>query len=40
MLLAGYLVTLAALGSVALLLWGGTHIVTEFLFRMGFAFSL
>lgn len=40
MLLAGYLVTLAALGSVALLLWGGTHIVTAFLFRVGFAFSL
>lgn len=40
MLLAGYLVTLAAVGSVALLLWGGTHIVTEFLSRTGLAFSL
>lgn len=40
MLLAGYLVTLAAVGSVALLLWGGTHIVTEFLARAGLAFSL
>ena len=40
MLLAGYLVTLAAVGSVALLLWGGTHIVTEFLARAGLTFSL
>lgn len=40
MLLAGYLVTLAAVGSVALLLWGGTRIVTEFLSRAGLAFSL
>jgi hypothetical protein len=39
MLLAGYLVSLAAVGSVALLLWGGTHIVTELLSRVGFAFS-
>jgi hypothetical protein len=40
MLLAGYVVTLVAVGSVALLLWGGSHIVTEFLYRAGFALSL
>ena len=39
MLLAGYLVSLAAMGSVALLLWGGTHIVAELLSRAGFAVS-
>lgn len=35
MLLAGYLVTLAAVASVALLLWGGTHIVTELFSHAG-----
>lgn len=39
MLLAGYLVSLAAVGSVVLLLWGGTHVVTELLSRAGFAVS-
>ena len=39
MLLAGYLVTLAALASVALLWWGGAHLTTELLARMGFALS-
>lgn len=37
MLMAGYLVSLAAVGSVALLLWGGTHIATELLTRAGWA---
>ncbi len=39
MLMVGYLVSLAAAGSVALLLWGGAHIVTELLSRVGFAAS-
>jgi len=39
LLMAGYLISLAAVGSVALLLWGGTHIVTELLSRAGFAVS-
>ena len=39
MLLAGYLVTLAAVASVALLWWGGAHLATELLARMGFSLS-
>ena len=39
MLLAGYLVSLAAVGSVALLLWGGTHLVAALLARAGLAVS-
>jgi hypothetical protein len=36
LLLAGYLATLVALASVALLWWGGAHVVTELLSLAGF----
>lgn len=39
MLLAGYLVTLAAVASVGLLWWGGTVAATELLSLMGLTFS-
>lgn len=39
MLLAGYLVTLAAIASVGLLWWGGTVVATELLSLMGLTFS-
>jgi len=34
-LFAGYLITLAAVASVALLWWGGAHVATELLSRVG-----
>ena len=37
MLLAGYLTTLVAVASVALLWWGGAHVTTELLSLAGFA---
>jgi hypothetical protein len=37
MLLAGYLTTLVAVASVALLWWGGAHVATELLSLAGFA---
>ena len=37
MLIVGYLVSLAAVGSVALLWWGGSHIVTELVSRARFS---
>jgi hypothetical protein len=39
MLLAGYLVTLAAVASLGLLWWGGSRLANDLLARVGFAIS-